>query len=46
MLTSVNHPHILRIYELLEDDVCFYIVSEVLPKGELFDHIVESGHLE
>jgi serine/threonine protein kinase len=46
VLTSVNHPHILRIYELLEDNVCFYIVSEVLSKGELFDHIVKSGRLE
>ncbi len=46
MLASVNHPNIIRIYELLEDDVNFYIVSEVLAQGELFDHIVKNKQFE
>ena len=30
----------MRIFELLEDDNYFYIVSELLEGGELYDRIV------
>ena len=30
----------MRIYELLEDDYCYYIVSELLGGGELYDRII------
>jgi len=39
VLANVNHPNIIRIYELLEDEVNFYIVSEIIKGGELFQHI-------
>ena len=42
VLASVNHPNIMRIYELLEDQINYYIVSEVLANGDLFDHIVKN----
>jgi calcium-dependent protein kinase len=31
----------MRIFELLEDDEHYYIVSELLPGGELYDRIVK-----
>lgn len=32
----------MRIYELLEDDVNYYVVTEIIKGGELFDHIVKN----
>ena len=34
----------MRIFELLEDDNNFYIVSELLKGGELYDRIVKLKH--
>lgn len=41
VLACINHPNIIRIYELLEDDINYYIVSEILEGGELYNHIVD-----
>ena len=30
VLANINHPNIMRIYELLEDETNYYIVSEIL----------------
>ena len=40
VLQKTSHPHIMRIFELLEDESNYYIVSEFLKGGELFDRIV------
>jgi serine/threonine protein kinase len=40
VLANINHPNIMRIYELLEDETNYYIVSEILAGGELFNFIV------
>jgi serine/threonine protein kinase len=45
VLANVNHPNIMRIYELLEDDINYYIVSEIIAGGELFEHICKEGKL-
>ena len=34
----------MRIYELLEDSKYYYIVSEYMKYGELYDFIVEGHH--
>ena len=34
----------MSVNELLEDEDCFYIASELLEGGELFDRIVEKGN--
>jgi len=41
VLEETTHPHIMRIFELLEDDNYYYIVSELLKGGELYDRIVK-----
>lgn len=45
VLANVNHPNIMRIYELLEDDNNYYVVSEIICGGELFDQIIKKGKL-
>ena len=45
ILAKLDHPHILKLYELYEDQQRYYVVSEYLTGGELFDYIVGSGHL-
>ena len=34
----------MRIFELFEDDEHYYIVSELLEGGELYDRIVKMKH--
>ena len=36
-----DHPNILKIYEVIKDDVYYHIVTELLTGGELFDRITE-----
>ena len=38
---SLNHPNILRVYELYEDMDNYYIITELCSGGELFDKIIE-----
>ena len=40
VLQKTDHPHIVRVFELLHDEVNFYIVSELVTGGELYDYIV------
>ena len=39
VLSQVTHPNIIRIYELLEDNINYYIVSELMPGGDLHSHL-------
>lgn len=41
ILKSVDHPHIVKIYEYFEDESHIFIVMEFLDGGELFDKIKE-----
>lgn len=39
------HPHIIRLYEVMETPSDIYVVMEYVKSGELFDYIVEKGRL-
>jgi len=39
------HPHIIRLYEVMETQADIYVVMEYVKAGELFDYIVEKGRL-
>lgn len=39
------HPHIIRLYEVIETPNDIYVVMEYVRSGELFDYIVEKGRL-
>ena len=43
VLQKSSHPGIMNVVELLEDNDYFYIVTELLSGGELFDRIIEVG---
>ena len=45
VLQKTDHPHIVRVMELMEDDVNFYIVSELVTGGELYDYIIKKKRL-
>jgi len=45
ILAKLDHPNILKLYELYEDSFRYYVVSELLTGGELFDYVVSIGHL-
>lgn len=39
VLEETCHPNIMRIYELLHDSKRYYIVSEYIEHGQLFDYL-------
>ena len=39
MLEETVHPHITRVFELMEDARCYYIIMELVTGGNLFDMI-------
>lgn len=39
------HPHVIRLYEVVETPSDIYVVMEYVKYGELFDYIVEKGKL-
>ena len=41
ILKKTAHPKIMTVIEILHDDENFYIVSEILEGGELFDRLIE-----
>ena len=45
ILSRLDHPHILKLCELYEDTLRYYVVSELLTGGELFDYVIKLGHL-
>ncbi|EYU35795.1 hypothetical protein MIMGU_mgv1a005038mg [Erythranthe guttata] len=40
------HPHVIRLYEVIETPADIYVVMEYVMRGELFDYIVEKGRLQ
>ncbi|CAL8073175.1 unnamed protein product [Calicophoron daubneyi] len=44
-LKQLNHKYIYKLYQVIETDYYFYLVVEYLSGGELFDYIIEKGHL-
>ncbi len=38
-MKKLNHPNIVKIYEMYQDEKRFYIVEELCEGGELFDEI-------
>lgn len=40
VLSSLDHPHIIKLYETFDEPEKLYIVNELVEGGELFDRIV------
>lgn len=45
VLASLNHPHVLPIYDLLQESGHFWLVMELLSGGNLEDKINQSGSI-
>jgi hypothetical protein len=41
LLTALNHPSIIQIYDTFEDDKYLHMVVEICKGGELYDYIVK-----
>ncbi len=44
-MKSLDHPNIVKIYEYFEDSKRFYIITDFVSGGELFDEILRRGNL-
>jgi len=44
ILRSVDHPNIIKLFEVFEDHHHIRMVMELVTGGELFDRIVDRGH--
>lgn len=40
ILKNLDHPNIVRLFEVFEDGIRIYLVTELCTGGELFDEIV------
>lgn len=45
IISSLDHPNLVKLKEVYEEKTKFCIVQEMMRGGELFDFIVQSGHL-
>eukprot|EP01050_Picozoa_sp_SAG11_P004777 SAG11_NODE_314_length_10874_cov_12.170302_5_plen_526_part_00 len=45
ILKLFMHPHIIRLYEVIDTPTDIFVVMEYVSEGELFDYIVEKGRL-
>jgi calcium-dependent protein kinase len=39
ILKEIDHPHIVKIYDLLEDQNSYFVVQEIMEGGHLYDKI-------
>jgi calcium-dependent protein kinase len=39
ILKNLDHPNIVKLYELYQDEKFYYLITEYLTGGELFDRI-------
>ncbi|CAM9662416.1 unnamed protein product, partial [Discosporangium mesarthrocarpum] len=45
ILKMCSHPHIIRLYQVMDTPSDIFVVMEYVSGGELFDHIVSKGRL-
>mmetsp|Transcript_114763 Transcript_114763/g.263448 ORF Transcript_114763/g.263448 Transcript_114763/m.263448 type:complete len:529 (-) Transcript_114763:113-1699(-) len=45
ILQRLHHPHVIRLYELIDTPTDIFMVQEYVSGGELFDHIVHKLRL-
>jgi len=45
ILHLCTHPHIIRLYEVIDTPTDIFLVNEYVSGGELFDYIVSKGRL-
>lgn len=43
IMRRVDHPNVLKLFNIFENDDHYHFVLEYMPHGELFDHIIARG---
>jgi calcium/calmodulin-dependent protein kinase I len=43
-LTELQHPNIIRLYDVFQEKDFYYLVTEKMMGGELFDRIVQKSY--
>lgn len=46
ILKKVRHPHVVQLYEMIENNDYLYLIMEYCSGGELFQHIVKNRRLK
>jgi len=46
LMKLLNHPHIVKVYDVFETDDDVVVVMEYVAGGELFDYIVAHGRVK
>eukprot|EP00968_Pinguiococcus_pyrenoidosus_P000726 scaffold47_cov258-Pinguiococcus_pyrenoidosus.AAC.53 len=44
ILMNISHPNIIKVYDFFSDENNYYLTSEIMAGGELFERIVERHH--
>ncbi|XP_077421841.1 serine/threonine-protein kinase SIK3 homolog isoform X2 [Vanacampus margaritifer] len=45
IMKLLKHPHIIRLYQVMETERMIYMVTEYASGGEIFDHLVAHGRM-
>ncbi|XP_023281679.1 serine/threonine-protein kinase BRSK2-like, partial [Seriola lalandi dorsalis] len=45
ILKLIEHPHVLKLHDVYENNKYLYLVLEHVSGGELFDYLVKKGRL-
>jgi BR serine/threonine kinase len=45
LMRVLDHPHLLKLLDVINTKAKLYLVLELMERGELYDHVLESGAL-
>eukprot|EP00123_Amoebidium_parasiticum_P012882 comp21633_c0_seq1/m.30373 comp21633_c0_seq1/g.30373 ORF comp21633_c0_seq1/g.30373 comp21633_c0_seq1/m.30373 type:complete len:764 (-) comp21633_c0_seq1:333-2624(-) len=46
IMKLLDHPHVIRLYQVMETSRMLYLVMEYAQGGEIFDHLVAHGRMK
>jgi len=45
ILRKLDHPHIIKLYQVMHSEKALYLVTEYAPGGEVFDQLLSNGKM-